>query len=188
MLTTLTVILVIVAVAILGLIAYAATRPDTFEMTRSMNINSRPEEIFPLIANLRVMDKWNPFVKADPAIKLTYSGPESGVGATNVFEGNNKVGSGSIAITEAAAPSKIVMQLDMIKPMRAHNRVDFTLVPRGDTTNVTWTMSGRQPLIAKVMTIFIDCDKMVGGQFEKGLADLKAIAESKASLNLLATG
>jgi uncharacterized protein YndB with AHSA1/START domain len=165
------------ALVVAGILAYAATRPDTFRVQRSTGINAPPERIFPLIANLKSMNTWNPFVDPDPAIKVAYSGPETGKGAAHTWRGNAKVGEGRIEITDVVPSSKIAMQLDMLKPMKAHNQVEFTLQPNGSETAVTWAMSGRQPFIAKLMTIFIDCDRMVGGQFEKGLASLKAIAE-----------
>lgn len=175
------IILVLIAfvliVAISGLLAYASTRPDSFEVSRSTLINAPPETIFPLINSPARMNIWNPFVKADPAIKLTYSGPEAGVGAANAWDGTSKVGKGDIEITESVAPSRIALRLNMIKPMKAQNYVEYTLVPRGAATEVTWMMQGKQPFMAKLMSVVINCDRMVGGLFEKGLADLKALAE-----------
>ncbi len=166
------------AFVVAALLAYAASRPNAFRVQRAMDINAPPERIFPLIANLKSMNTWNPFVAPDPAIKIAYSGPEIGKGAAHTWHGNAKVGEGRLEITEAVPPSRIAMQLDMFKPMEAHNQVEFRLQPKGRATTVTWAMSGRQPFMAKLMTIFINCDGMVGGQFEKGLASLKAIAES----------
>ena len=168
---------IVLGLAVAALLAYAAMRPDTFKVQRSASITAPPERIFPLIANLKSMNTWNPFVSPDPAIKVSYSGPESGKGAAHTWSGNSKVGEGRIEIIDASPPAKVTMMLDMLKPMKAHNTVELTLQPVGNATTVTWAMSGRQPLIAKVMTVFIDCDNMVGRQFEKGLADLKAIAE-----------
>jgi Polyketide cyclase / dehydrase and lipid transport len=174
-------ILIYVAVALVvvvaALLAYAATKPDTFRVQRSAGINAPAERIFPLIANLKSMNRWNPFVEPDPAIKIAYSGPDSGRGAAHTWSGNSKVGEGRIEVTDAAPSSRVTMQLEMRKPMKACNAVEFTLAANDKTTVVTWAMSGRQPFMAKLMTIFIDCDKMVGSQFEKGLGKLKAIAE-----------
>ncbi len=165
------------ALAVIAVVAYASTRPDTFIVQRAVSIKAPPERIFPLIASLRQMNAWNPFVSSDPAIEIAYSGPESGMGAAHSWDGNREVGAGRIEITHAVAPSRVVMQLDMTRPMAAQNRVEFTLAPNGDGATVNWAMSGRQPLVGKVMSLFIDCEKMVGSQFEKGLASLKAIAE-----------
>jgi uncharacterized protein YndB with AHSA1/START domain len=173
--------LIYIAIALVlvvaALLAYAATRPDTFRVQRATGINAPAERIFPLIANLKSMNTWNPFVEPDPAIRLAYSGPDTGKGAANTWSGNSKVGEGRIEVTDAVPSSRVTMRLEMHKPMKAHNAVEFTLQPNGNATTVTWAMSGRQPFTAKLMTVFIDCDKMVGKEFEKGLGKLKAIAE-----------
>lgn len=177
MLEIMTIVAVALAVLVIALLAYAATKPDTFTIERSMPISASPELIFPLISNPRRMNTWNPFVAPDPAIKLVYTGPESGKGAAHTWAGNSKVGEGRIEVTDVSPPNRVAMQLDMLKPMKASNKVVFTLQPTAGATTVTWAMTGRQPLIGKLMTIFIDCEKMVGGQFEKGLTSLKSIAE-----------
>lgn len=179
MLTAIAVLIAAIVGVVIVLLALASRRPDTFSVRRSATIAAPPEVIYPLIASLRRMNEWNPFVKPDPAIVLDYSGPDSGKGAAHTWRGNRHVGEGRIEITEASPPSRVVLQLDMSKPMTAHNRVEFTLEPAGAETTVTWAMSGRQPLMAKVMSLLIDCDRMVGGQFEKGLAGLKGIAEQR---------
>lgn len=170
------------AAALAALLLYAASKPGACQFARSIRIAAPPERIFPLIDDLRAMNAWNPFVKADPNIKLAYSGPARGVGAVNTFEGNGKVGSGQAEIVESVAPTKVVMALRMDRPMKCRNRVEFTLAPQPNgadvATDVTWTMSGPQPFIGKLMSIFISTDKMVGGAFEAGLADLKSRAEA----------
>jgi uncharacterized protein YndB with AHSA1/START domain len=163
--------------AIIGVLVYAASFSDTFQVQRSLRINASPEKIFPLINNMRGMNTWNPFAEADPEIKITYTGPESGKGARYQWTGNNKVGEGSIEITDVSEPSRVALKLDMLKPMEGHNTVVFTLVPNGNGTDVTWAMTGERPYIGKVMDAVFNMDRMVGGQFEKGLAKLKAIAE-----------
>lgn len=170
-------IALILAVSVAGVLVYAATRPGSFQVARSLSIKAPPEKIFPLINDLRAFNRWNPFLKNDPATKLAYSGPDSGKGAAHEWDGNSQVGKGRFEITDSSPSSKILMKLDMIKPMEAHNRVEFTLEPQGEATRVSWSMGGEQPYLAKLMTVFIDCDKMVGGEFEKGLADLKSLAE-----------
>jgi hypothetical protein len=159
-----------------ALLAIAATRPDTFQTARTARIGATPERLFPLINDLRQMNTWNPYALRDTRSTTTYGGAPSGRGAMFEFAGP-KSGSGSIEIVDSAPPSNVVMRLCMFKPFKADNTVRFTLEPQGPATNVTWAMSGRQPLLAKVMTLFIDCDKMVGRDFEEGLANLKAIAE-----------
>lgn len=176
MLNTIAIAFTVVVACVL---IYAATRPDSFSISRSVSIAAAPDKIFPLINNLHGFNRWNPFLEPDPAIKIAYRGPDSGKGAAHDWDGNSQVGKGSVEITESSPPSKIVMKLDMLKPMKAHNRVEFKLEPAGNGTQVTWTMSGEQPFLAKLMSVVIDCDKMVGGSFEKGLAGLKAIAEKQ---------
>jgi hypothetical protein len=167
----------IVILAIIGLLAYAATLSNSFQVQRSLRINAPADKIFPLINNMRGMNRWNPFAEADPNIKITYTGPDSGKGARYEWTGNSKVGQGSIEITDAAAPSQVTLKLDMWKPLEGHNTVVFTLVPGGNGTDVSWAMSGERPFIGKVMGVICNMDRMVGGQFEKGLAKLKAIVE-----------
>jgi uncharacterized protein YndB with AHSA1/START domain len=174
-------------IAMVALLAYAASKPDAFRTQRSTTINAPAERIYPLIANLRQMNTWNPFVKPDPNITIEYRGPEAGKGAVHTWNGNRNVGEGSIEITEAVAYSKVDMRLLMLKPMKADNAVAFTLVPNGNATTVTWAMSGQQPFIGKLMSTFIDCDRMVGSQFDKGLASLKSIAE-RSGAGVGATG
>jgi uncharacterized protein YndB with AHSA1/START domain len=165
------------AALLAGFLAYAATKPDSFEITRSIDIAAPPAKIFPLINDLRAFNTWNPFLAKDPAVKLTYSGPQTGQGAGHGWDGNGDVGSGSLEIVEAAAPTRVAMRLDMVSPMEAHNAVQFTLVPAGGGTKVTWQMRGPQPFLGKVMDAIFDVDAMVGGDFETGLASLKVLAE-----------
>jgi uncharacterized protein YndB with AHSA1/START domain len=171
-------ITLVLVLAVLALFGYAATKPGTFSVSRSQKIAAPAERIFPLIANLRQMNTWNPFLRPDPGIELEYLGPESGPGAKSTWRGNRNVGEGQIAIVDAAPPKRIAMKLDMMKPMTAHNDVMFTQEEGPDGTNVTWSMSGAQPLLAKVISTFVDCDRMVGGVFQQGLRDLKAKAEA----------
>jgi hypothetical protein len=160
------------AVAIVG-----TTKSDEFQVRRSVSINAGPDKIFPLINNMHSMNTWNPFAEADPNIKITYSGPDSGKGARYDWSGNSNVGEGGIEITDVAAPSRVTLMLDMRKPLAAHNTVVFTLEPKGNGTDVTWAMTGERPYIGKVMDVLFNMDRMVGGKFEQGLAKLKAIVE-----------
>jgi hypothetical protein len=179
MLTIVAIVAIIIIVAVVAILAYAATRPDFFRVQRTATVKAPAEKIFPLIDDLRAHTAWSPFEK-DPNMKRTHSGAARGKGALYEWEGNRQVGSGRIAITDST-PSKVTMALDMLKPFEAHNIVEFTLEPNGSSTNVatnvTWAMHGRSPYMAKVMSTFINCDKMVGRQFEEGLGKLKALAE-----------
>jgi hypothetical protein len=172
-------IVVALIVAVIAVILIqAATRPDTFQVQRSTAIAAPQEKIFPLINDLHAHTAWSPFEK-DPNMKRMHSGAPQGKGAVYAWDGDRKVGSGRLAIADST-PSNITMILDMFKPFKAHNTVNFLLEPQGSATRVTWAMQGRQPYAAKLMSTFINCDKMVGSQFEEGLAKLKAIAERPA--------
>jgi uncharacterized protein YndB with AHSA1/START domain len=176
-------ILIVIVVAVAAVLAYAATKPDTFMVRRSASIAAPAEKIFPMIDDLRAQSAWSPFEK-DPNMKRTHSGAPRGKGAVYAWDGNRQVGAGRIAITESVPHSKVVLLLDMARPFKAHNTVEFTLDRIGAGTNVTgtkvtWAMQGRRPYMAKVMGLFMDCDKMCGGMFEEGLAKLKALAEGE---------
>lgn len=175
--TILIIVAVIVVVPAAAILIFAATRPDTFTVQRSASIKAPPEKVFPLISDFRSWGAWSPWEKMDPELKRTYSGSANGKGAVYAWEGNSKVGQGRMEITDASPSSKVALKLDFVRPFEAHNMVEFTLEPRGESTHVTWTMQGRQPYIAKVIGVVFSMDKMVGKDFETGLANLKAAAE-----------
>jgi carbon monoxide dehydrogenase subunit G len=172
-------IALVVAVAVV--LIYAATRPDSFRVERTISIKAVPEKVFPLVNDFHNWTQWSPWENIDPNLKRSYyqsaSGATSGKGSAYAWEGNNKVGQGRMEITDASAPSKIIIKLDFLKPFEAHNTAEFTLAANGDSTDVTWAMYGPSPYMTKVMGVFFSMDKMVGAQFETGLANLKAIAE-----------
>lgn len=159
------------------LLLYAATKPDTFRVQRSIGIKAPPERIFQHINDLTKWSAWSPWEKMDPAMKKTASGAPLGKGAVYEWEGNNQVGKGRMEILESMSPSKILIKLDFLKPFAAHNQAEFTLTAQDSSTTVAWAMYGPQPYIAKVMGIFFNCEKMVGPQFESGLANLRTLAE-----------
>jgi uncharacterized protein YndB with AHSA1/START domain len=167
----------VVAIGVIGVLAYAATLPDTFRVQRSVSIKAPPDKVFPFINNLKTMNEWNPFAKQDPTIRLTYSGPAGGKGAANDWDSDGQAGKGRLEITESAPPSQVTMRLDMIKPMEGHNAIVFALQPQSGGTNVRWAMSGEYNFITKVVALLFNMDRMIGGEFEKGLSDLKAMAE-----------
>jgi len=171
-------IALILALAVFALLVYAWVKPADFRYSRTANISAPPEKIHPLISDLHAFNSWNPFLVGDTAIKGTYSGPNAGMGAAYDFEGG-KSGSGRFVVTDATRPGKLNMDLVMLKPFRGDNKVEFTLVPRGGTTDVTWAMSGKSAFVPRLMGIFMNMDSMVGGQFAKGLANLKALAEKQ---------
>ncbi|MGE0023903.1 MAG: SRPBCC family protein [Hyphomicrobium sp.] len=170
---------VVIGLAVLaaGLVAYAATQPDSFRVARSTTIAAPREAIFPLITDLRKFATWSPYEKKDPDMTRSFGGPESGKGQSYAWEGNGSVGAGSLVVADVQAPSRIDIDLNMLKPISAKNLITFTLEPAGGATKVTWSMQGQSPLMAKVAHLFFNVDKMVGGDFEAGLADLKAMVE-----------
>jgi carbon monoxide dehydrogenase subunit G len=171
-------IMAIVAVVLLvALLIFAATKPDTFRVQRSVSIKAPPEKIFPLINDFHGWGAWSPYEKKDPAMKRTLGAIASGKGAVYEWEGNNEVGKGRMEIAESSPPSKVAIRLDFVKPFEAHNTVEFALELKGDATNVTWAMQGHTPYFAKIIHVFFDMDSMVGKDFETGLANLKAVAE-----------
>lgn len=162
--------------AVAAVLAYAATRPGTFLVARSTTVQATPEKLYPLINDLRQFNTWNPYGKKDPNVRGEYRGPAAGPGAAYHFEGNKDVGKGSIHIVDAA-PGKVTMRLHMIEPFEGRNQVEFVLRPRGAATEVTWAMRGASPFIARLAGVFMDMDRMIGRDFEAGLAGLKQRAE-----------
>jgi hypothetical protein len=170
-------ILIGVIVLIGGFIVFVTTRPDTFKVERSAIIKAKPEKIFNQINDFRNWVSWSPWEKIDPEMKRTYSGEKKGKGAEYKWEGKKDVGSGGMIITESTSPSRIVLNLDFIKPFEAHNIIEFAIEDNKNSSRVIWTMSGKNNFFAKLMSIFFSMDKMVGKDFEAGLANLKTAAE-----------
>lgn len=170
-------ILGVIVVLVAAVLILASMKPNVFRVERSAIIKAPPEEVFALINDFRAWTTWSSWEKKDPAMKRSYGAVTSGKGATYGWEGNNNVGQGSMEITDAVSLSKIELNLDFIKPMEGHNTVVFTLMPQGEMTQVNWAMQGPTPFIGKIFHVFMNMDKMVGGDFEAGLANLKAAAE-----------
>jgi hypothetical protein len=166
-----------VAIAIAIVLVVAATKPDTFRVQRATTVRALPEKIFSSINDFHQWGTWSPWEDKDPTMKRTYSGTGSGKGAVYAWDGNKNVGTGRMEIIEVSAPSKIVIKLDFFKPFEAHNTAEFTMLPQGDATSLTWLMHGPAPFMSKVMQVFMNMDKMVGKDFEAGLAKLKKLAE-----------
>jgi len=158
-----------------------ATRPADFRVERSATLSASPAALFEHVNDHHKFAVWNPFMKLDPNVKNTYSGPDSGVGAVCSWEGNSDVGAGSCTIIESK-PSEIVRcRMDWKRPMEGTSTVDFTFKPEGGKTVVTWAMYGKNNFMGKVVSLFMDCDKICGPQFEKGLADLGAMTAVAAA-------
>jgi hypothetical protein len=167
------ILLAIVVVAVAGVLVAAAAKPDTFRVQRSILVTAQPDQVFPLIADLHRFTTWSPYEQKDPAMERRFSGPEAGPGAQYAWKGNREIGEGSMEIL-STSPNLVGMRLDFVKPFEAHNQVEFTLTPVTGGTQVTWALHGPHPLVARIMSLFFDMDRMVGADFEAGLANLKA--------------
>ena len=177
MLNILAVIGAFVVLGIAGVLIYAATLPKAYSVSRSTSIDAPPERIFQLINDFHQWGSWSPYETKDPAMKRTYSGAASGNGAVYAWQGNKNVGSGRMEILDSSVPSKIVIKLDFFAPFEGHNTAEFTMLPQGDVTNVTWLMHGPVPFMAKIMHVLMNIDRMVGKDFEIGLSNLKKLTE-----------
>jgi uncharacterized protein YndB with AHSA1/START domain len=176
MLTKVLVSVVIIVAAFLG---YVVMQPSDFRISREVKINTSAEIPFAKVNDLHKFDAWNPWSKLDPQAKQTFEGPTAGKGAVSSWEGNNEVGSGRMTITESQPNSLILMKLEMFKPFAATNNVEFSFKPEGAQTTVSWIITGQANFISKIFCVFINRDKMIGKEFEKGLEQLKLIAEGE---------
>jgi uncharacterized protein YndB with AHSA1/START domain len=177
MFETIVIIAVVLAIVIAVVLILAAAKPDTFSVQRGATMKAPPEKVFSLINDFHQWGKWSPWENRDPAMTRSFSGAESGQGAVYAWEGNKNVGSGRMEILDASTPSKIIIKLDFLKPFEAHNTAEFTMLPQGDATSVNWVMHGPAPFLSKMMQVFMNMDKMIGKDFEIGLANLKGLAE-----------
>ena len=150
----------------------------TYEVQRTITINAEPAQVYDRIVDLRKWQSWSPWERMDPNMTKSYTGPDSGVGASYSWSGNRKVGQGNMTITDVAEPGRVTLDLHFLKPFKARNETAFSLEPAGDGTRVTWTMTGRHNILSRIMGVFMSMDKMVGKDFEMGLAQLKQDVES----------
>lgn len=170
-------ILIVLVLAIAGVLIYAATKPDTFQVQRKATIAAPPDKVFALIDDFHRWGEWSPWEKLDPAMTRTFEGPATGPGAVYAWKGNKDVGQGRMEIAESTPPSRIAIKLDFIEPMESNNVTEFVLAPKDGGTEVTWTMRGPSPYLTKLMDTVVGMDRMIGKDFEAGLANMKAAAE-----------
>lgn len=173
---------ILFAFAILAVlfVVVIAGRPDGFTVTRATTISAVPEKVFPHVNELRAWEAWSPWAKLDPDAKNAFEGPAAGIGAVMSWDGNKKVGAGRMTIIESRPSDLIRIKLEFLRPFKATNEAVFAFRPEGGQTAVTWSMSGQSNFFFKVFGLFMDCDKMVGKDFEKGLTSLKSVAETAA--------
>ncbi len=169
-----------IAIVVAGVLAYAATRPNDFHVARTANIKAPPERIFPLVNDLRRHGEWSSWETKDPGMKRSYSGALSGKGAMYEWDGNNEIGQGRMTIAESS-PLRVVFDMHFLRPFDSRSTAEIAFQPRGETTDVTWSIYGPTLFIGKVMSLFFSMDTMIGQEFESGLAKLKAVTERGAS-------
>src|SRR3954447_466884 len=173
-------ILIGFAVIIVLLAIFIATRPAAFSVTRSATMSATPAAVFPQVNNFHNWEAWSPWAKMDPDAKSTFDGPPSGAGAKFTWDGNKNVGAGNMTITESVPNDRVRIRLEFIRPFAGVNDTLFTIKPVGGKTNVTWTMTGKNNFITKAISLFMNCDKMVGPQFEQGLANMETVAGTQS--------
>jgi len=166
-----------IAVILAIVLVMAAMQPDSFKVSRSATIKASPDKIAALVDDFHNWGSWSPWEHIDPKLHRTFSGPQSGTGAVYSWQGNSEVGAGRMEITRMAPAQAVEIKLDFLKPFESHNMTEFTLQPQGEQTVLTWNMSGPMPFSSKVMTVFKSMDALIGKDFEKGLANLKEVAE-----------
>ena len=168
---------IVLVIAVFAVIV--SLQPSEFRIERSTSISAPPEVVFGLVNDFHKWDAWSPWAKLDPSAKNSFEGQESGVGAVFKWVGNNEVGEGGMTITESRPHEKIQIRLDFVKPFEDTSTAEFTFKPDGNQTVVTWSMYGENNFVSKAFCLFMDMDKMVGGQFAQGLASMKVAAESQ---------
>jgi len=169
-----------IAVLIIVLLIVIALQPAAFKIERSTTVNAPPIIVFNQVNDFRAWAAWSPWDKIDPALERTYSGPPAGVGTHYAWVGNKKVGEGRMTITESIPPQQIRILLEFLKPFKATNTTLFTFTPQGNQTLVNWAMTGERNFIMKAFGLMMNFDKLVGGDFEKGLAGIKTVSEAAA--------
>jgi hypothetical protein len=171
------IVVVVLLIVVAGILIHAATKPNDFRVERRLAIKAPPEKIYAQIADFHAWASWSPYEKKDPDMKRSFTGAPSGKGAVYAWDGDKNVGAGRMEVLDAPAPSLVKIKLDFLKPFEGHNTAEFTMVPAGDATAVTWAMYGPSPFMMKVMGTFMNMDKMIGDDFAVGLANLKAASE-----------
>ncbi len=172
-------ILLAIAMIVVVLVVVIVTRPADFSVTRSATMSARPQVVFPQVNDLHNWEAWSPWAKIDPAMQTTFAGPATGTGSIYTWAGNNKVGEGRMTIVESRPSELVRIKLEFMKPFAATNATEFTFQPQGNQTAVTWSMYGKRNFMSKAMSLVMSMEKMVGGQFETGLQQMKAVVETR---------
>lgn len=173
-------IAVVVVLLFVALIIFIATRSDTLHVERSALINAPADVVFAIINDLHQWSLWSPYDKRDPHMQKTFEGAPVGPGASYAWNGNKEVGAGRLTIVDCTPGELVTMRLEFTRPFACQNRVDFKLVPTAEGTRVSWIMEGKNNFVSKAMSLIINMDKMVGTDFEQGLANLNSVAQAKS--------
>src|SRR5687767_14119596 len=173
-------ILIGIAVILAAFVAVVVMQPAAFRIVRSATVSAPPAEVFAQVNDFHRWRAWSPWENIDPALKRTYEGAEAGAGAIYAWAGNSQVGEGRMTITDSRPYDLIRFKLEFLKPFKATNTAEFAFKPEGNLTAVTWSMSGRNNFMGKAFCVFVNMDKMIGRDFEKGLANMKGVVEGSA--------
>jgi uncharacterized protein YndB with AHSA1/START domain len=173
-------IALVLAAVVAGFLIFAATRPTDFRVVRARSLGAPPEVVHAYVNDFHKWPEWSPWEKLDPTMKKEFSGAPSGPGASYYWTGNDKVGEGRMTITDSRPPQSVTLRLEFLRPWKAVNTTQFDLAPSGSGTNVTWAMTGKNNFMAKAFGVFMPLDKLVGADFERGLASLDAVTSGSA--------
>jgi uncharacterized protein YndB with AHSA1/START domain len=174
-------VLLAIAILVAAFLGYVALQPSDYRITRSATMTAPPAAVFEQVNDFHKWEAWSPWAKKDPNAKNSFEGPASGTGAVFKWSGNDEVGEGSMTLTESQPNELIRLRLDFVKPFEDTANTEFTFKPEGDKTRVTWTMSGKNNFIGRIICTFMNMDKMVGGDFEQGLANMKSVVETAST-------
>lgn len=171
-------VLALIVIIVVGLVAVIAMQAPEYVVTRTATVNAPPTAVFENVNDFGKWDAWSPWAKIDPAMKVTRSGPPSGVGSSYAWVGNSEAGEGKMTITESRPSDMVKISIEFIAPISGTSVSEFNFVPSGSATNVTWKMTGQKNFITKAFCLVVDMDKMIGSDFEKGLAQMKTAVEN----------
>lgn len=174
-------ILLFVAVVLVAFLGYVSTRPGSFSYERSGIVHASPDKVFPYLSDFHLGSHWSPFEQKDPNLARTYTGPASGVGSGVHFVGNSEVGEGQLEILKVVPNELVELKLEMIKPFHGVNLIQYRLTPDAQGSRFSWKMSGESGFPGKLMSVFIDCEKMIGGEFEKGIGNLDKLMVAQSA-------
>ena len=175
-------ILLALAGVVVVFVAIVAMQPSEYRVARTARISASARAVFGQVNDFHKWQAWSPWARLDPAMKQTYEGAPAGVGAVYTWAGNNEVGEGRMTLTESRPSELVRINLEFLKPFAGTSTAEFTFKPEGNQTAVTWSMTGKVNFMAKVVHLFMDMDRMIGGNFEMGLAQLKSVVEAAPKL------